>query len=312
MTDSLNLNQPVIGNSANSSRRRLVSALSVKVTPSFMGFYSIALAVTTFLLMALGSATRVMDAGLACPDWPLCYGSVLPAEQMDLQVFLEWFHRLVASGVGLMTLIFAGLAWWRRDTLPQWLPWSAGGAVLLVIWQGILGGLTVTQLLKFEVVTAHLGTGLAFFAYLLVHGLILLTPLTTVSLRSAAVWAGAMATVLVYLQSLLGGLVASRWAVHQCLDSQELCTVIYNHFWGIVPAVVSTLWVVVLAWRKLRWFSFLLLGVLTAQLLLGYSTYRLQLSIPALTVMHQAIAAVLLGSLVAWTVLNCRSVDQSS
>jgi len=211
-----------------------------------------------------------------------------------------------------MTLIFAGLAWWRRDTLPQWLPWSAGGAVLLVIWQGILGGLTVTQLLKFEVVTAHLGTGLAFFAYLLVHGLILLTPLTTVSLRSAAVWAGAMATVLVYLQSLLGGLVASRWAVHQCLDSQEPCTVIYNHFWGIVPAVVSTLWVVVLAWRKLRWFSFLLLGVLTAQLLLGYSTYRLQLSIPALTVMHQAIAAVLLGSLVAWTVLNCRSVDQSS
>jgi Uncharacterized protein required for cytochrome oxidase assembly len=303
MTDSLNLNKPVFVGTASSA----ATDSGFRITRRFMGIYALVLAVTTFLLMALGSATRVMDAGLACPDWPLCYGTVLPAEQMNLQVFLEWFHRVVASAVGLITLVFAGLAWWRKDTLPQWLPWSASGAVALVLLQGILGGLTVTQLLKFEVVTAHLATGLAFFAYLLVQGLILLGSPAAVSWQSQSVWAGAVATVCVYCQSILGGLVASQWAVHQCLDSLELCAVIYNHFWGIVPAVLATLWVVVLAWSKLRPFSFLLLAVLIAQLCVGYTTYRLQLSVPALTVMHQAIGAILLGSLVAWTTLNCRS-----
>jgi cytochrome c oxidase assembly protein subunit 15 len=41
----------------------------------------------TLFLMALGSATRVMNAGLACPDWPLCYGELVPRQQMNLQVF---------------------------------------------------------------------------------------------------------------------------------------------------------------------------------------------------------------------------------
>jgi cytochrome c oxidase assembly protein subunit 15 len=303
MTDSLNLNKPVFVGTASSA----ATDSGFRITRRFMGIYALVLAVTTFLLMALGSATRVMDAGLACPDWPLCYGTVLPAEQMNLQVFLEWFHRVVASAVGLVTIGFAGLSWWRRDALPRWLPWSATVAVAIVLVQGMLGGLTVTQLLKFEVVTAHLATGLAFFAYLLVQGLILLGSPAAVSWQSQSVWAGAVATVCVYCQSILGGLVASQWAVHQCLDSLELCAVIYNHFWGIVPAVLATLWVVVLAWSKLRPFSFLLLAVLIAQLCVGYTTYRLQLSVPALTVMHQAIGAILLGSLVAWTTLNCRS-----
>lgn len=47
------------------------------------------LVVATWGLMALGSATRVMEAGLACPDWPLCFGQVLPIQHMDGQVFLE-------------------------------------------------------------------------------------------------------------------------------------------------------------------------------------------------------------------------------
>ncbi|NER25873.1 MAG: heme A synthase, partial [Symploca sp. SIO1C2] len=46
------------------------------------------MAIATLLLMAVGSATRVMNAGLACPDWPLCYGQLVPTQQMNLQVFL--------------------------------------------------------------------------------------------------------------------------------------------------------------------------------------------------------------------------------
>ena len=55
-------------------------------------------------LIAVGSATRVMEAGLACPDWPLCYGTFLPLNHMNLRVFLEWFHRLDAFLVGILIL----------------------------------------------------------------------------------------------------------------------------------------------------------------------------------------------------------------
>ena len=58
------------------------------------------LVVALVALVVIGGATRVMQAGLACPDWPLCYGSFLPGRQMNLQVFLEWFHRLDAFVVG--------------------------------------------------------------------------------------------------------------------------------------------------------------------------------------------------------------------
>ncbi len=125
------------------------------------------IAIATLLLMAVGSATRVMNAGLACPDWPLCYGELLPARQMNLQVFLEWFHRLDASLIGIMAIALAGGSWWYRRHLPSWLPWAATGALGLIVFQGVLGGLTVTELLRFDIVTAHLGTALLFFITLL-------------------------------------------------------------------------------------------------------------------------------------------------
>ena len=60
--------------------------------------------VALIALVVIGGATRVMEAGLACPDWPLCYGSFLPGRQMNLQVFLEWFHRLDAFFVGIVLI----------------------------------------------------------------------------------------------------------------------------------------------------------------------------------------------------------------
>ncbi|MGQ9867078.1 MAG: COX15/CtaA family protein [Pseudanabaenaceae cyanobacterium] len=114
-------------------------------------------------LMALGSATRVMNAGLACPDWPLCFGTVVPMQEMNLLVFLEWFHRVVATSMGLWAIGGVALAWRFRQDLPNWLPKATLGVLGLVLVQGILGGLTVTELLRFEIVTAHLGTGLLFF-----------------------------------------------------------------------------------------------------------------------------------------------------
>ena len=97
------------------------------------------LVVALIALVAIGGATRVMEAGLACPDWPLCYGVLLPGRQMNAQVFLEWFHRLDAFlvGLALVTLLVASI--WGRRQLPSWLPVLSLLAVALVFLQGILG-----------------------------------------------------------------------------------------------------------------------------------------------------------------------------
>ena len=66
-----------------------------------LGLLSAHLVVAVIALVVIGGATRVMEAGLACPDWPLCFGSFLPGRQMNVQVFLEWFHRLDAFVIGI-------------------------------------------------------------------------------------------------------------------------------------------------------------------------------------------------------------------
>jgi len=267
--------------------------------------------IATLILMAIGSATRVMNAGLACPDWPLCYGKFVPTKQMNLQVFLEWFHRLDAALVGISTITLSFLSWWNRRSLPGWLPWAATFALGLIVFQGVLGGLTVTELLRFDIVTAHLGTALLFFTTLLVIGTAL-TPYQGTGTAGKLPWLGLLAAVLVYLQSLLGALVGSRWALHQCFAGQELCGVMYSHIGGVVPPTLATLALVFLSWRTpalhpaLRQLANMAGGLLSLQVLVGVATFRLRLQVEPLTVAHQAVGAALLASLVAFTVLALR------
>ncbi|MFS8867496.1 COX15/CtaA family protein [Synechococcus sp. H65.1] len=282
-----------------------------------MGRALLGLAAATWLLMGLGSATRVMNAGLACPDWPLCYGELVPTQQMNLQVFLEWFHRLVAAGVGLATLVLVGFAWRKRQALPAWLPWGLSWAFVLVVAQGILGGLTVTELLRFDIVTAHLGTGLLFFATLLTLGWLALPSVAPFEEGRASVgylpWLGLGAVLLVYVQSLLGALVASQWALHQCFASGELCGVMNSHLLGVAPATLAVLLVAVAtSWRRqqipriLKRLGHGSVVLLLAQVGVGILTYRYRLQVEPLTVAHQMIGAALLACLLGFTVLAWR------
>ena len=275
------------------------------------------IAIATLLLMAVGSATRVMNAGLACPDWPLCYGQLVPSKQMNFQVFLEWFHRLDAALIGISAIALAGLSWWYRRSLPNWLPWASTFALGLIVFQGVLGGLTVTELLRFDIVTAHLGTALLFFNTLLVIGCALI-PYKGTGTVGKLPWVGLTAALLVYLQSLLGGLVASQWALHQCFGGYQLCTIMNSHIAGVVPATLATLAVVVMAWRtpalhpRLRLLANLAGGLVVLQIVLGVATFRLHLQVEILTVSHQAVGAALLGTLVALTVLSWRDLTIAS
>jgi len=268
--------------------------------------------IATVALMIVGSATRVMNAGLACPDWPLCYGQLLPSKYLlNLQVFLEWFHRLDAALIGLSTLVLTALAWFYRKDLPLWFPVLSTVALGLIIWQGALGGLTVTQLLRFDIVTAHLGTALLFLSTLVV--IAVASGQYQMRKNSKALfWSGLVAALVIYTQSILGGLVASRWALHQCLADTKLCQVINNHLFGVLPSSLVILLLFILSFRQdcsaiVRKLAIAAMALLVTQICLGVATMRLHLQVEPLTVAHHTVAALLLSVLVAFSILAHRN-----
>jgi heme a synthase len=260
------------------------------------------LVVAVVALIVIGGATRVMEAGLACPDWPLCYGSLLPGRQMNLQVFLEWFHRLDAFvvGVALLAQQLICLRWAPR--LPRWMPWLAAVPLVLVAVQGALGALTVTQLLASFTVTAHLGTALLLLLVLCVFQQLLrrrgpdavIPPL----------WWGLLGLVsgaLLQAQCLVGASMASRWAADLCLQAGEGCRWLLAHRLGAYPAAGSVLLLAATAplagasVRRLLPFAMASVGLVLLQVALGILTLRFQLQAPAITIAHQLGAALLVG-----------------
>jgi cytochrome c oxidase assembly protein subunit 15 len=276
------------------------------------------LVVALIALVVIGGATRVMEAGLACPDWPLCYGVLLPGRQMNLQVFLEWFHRLDAFLVGLALLALLSASLWGRRRLPAWLPALSLLAVGLVGVQGLLGALTVTRLLAAPTVTAHLATALVLL--LLISAMDQgLTERT--STPESPLWWGLLPlipTVIVLFQCVLGGAMASQWAVDHCLSSGEQCAWVWRHRQLAGPAALSV--VALAACQRLspwsdalsRGLSLAAAGLVGLQLALGVLTLQGQLERPWLTIGHQLVAALLVANLGALTGRGLRSALRRS
>jgi heme a synthase len=121
-------------------------------------------AASTVLLILAGSFVTSTDSGLSVPDWPTSYGwnmFTFPPSKWVGGIFYEHGHRLIASTVGFLTIILA--AWiWLADSR-RWLRWFGVGALVSVVAQGILGGITVLFFLPAAVSTAHAGLAEIFF-----------------------------------------------------------------------------------------------------------------------------------------------------
>lgn len=115
-------------------------------------------AASTVLLILAGSFVTSTDSGLSVPDWPTSYGwnmFTFPPSKWVGGIFYEHGHRLIASTVGFLTIILA--VWiWLADPR-RWLRWFGVGALVSVVAQGILGGITVLFFLPAAVSTAHAG-----------------------------------------------------------------------------------------------------------------------------------------------------------
>ena len=173
-----------------------------------------------FALIVIGAVVRTTGSGLACPDWPLCEGRLIP--RFEAHVLIEWFHRLVALLVSL--LLFATAAWVvAHRALRARLGRLLTIALVLLFAQVLLGALTVWKLLSPAVVSSHLAVALLLFSTLLV--------LTLIAHREAAAEPAAIAprpagllpsfvvaTALTYVQVLLGGIVSTNHAGLACPD----------------------------------------------------------------------------------------------
>lgn len=192
----------------------------------------------TVVVVTLGAFTRLVDAGLGCPDWPGCYGHLLwPVQEENVaraneawpdmpvdhaKTWPEMVHRYAAGLLMLMIVGLAALGWKNRENpdYPFRLPMLL---LFLVIWQALFGMWTVTLKLWPQVVVAHLMGGMTILALLWV----LVARLDDTRwrmqtslldrVRQLKPWV-IVGIVIVALQIMLGGWTTANYAAYACPD----------------------------------------------------------------------------------------------
>src|SRR5437667_5894540 len=114
--------------------------------------YAIFVAFATFLLIIAGALVTSNDAGLSVPDWPTSFGS-FRMPRMVGGVKYEHGHRMIAGTVAILTVILAFWLWRREQR--HWVRRLGGLAVLTIIAQAALGGITVLYFLPVDISVAH-------------------------------------------------------------------------------------------------------------------------------------------------------------
>ncbi|MBT9585352.1 protoheme IX farnesyltransferase [bacterium] len=291
--------------------------------------YARVVVAATVLLIFVGALVTTKGAGLAVPDWPLSFGKLNPA--MVGGVLYEHGHRLVASGVGFLTLVLALWAQFSgQDLITRRLSWLALG---LVIVQGLLGGLTVLLRLPRPVSIAHGCTAQLFFLTTVAVALY-----TTTSFRKAQVTlvgdrasalrlTGFLAVGVVLIQLLIAatmrhmgaGLVISDFptSLGRWIPPFTSAEVVVNYTHRVMAVVVLTV-LCFFAWRVFRerdslprvvmGYAAAMVGFVLLQITLGaYTVWTARALIP--TSWHVVNGALVLGTTFAtwmWVMRVCR------
>jgi cytochrome c oxidase assembly protein subunit 15 len=185
-------------------------------------------------VVVLGAYVRLTDAGLGCPDWPGCYGTltVPQSEAAILQAqaaypestvlvgkaWREMAHRYLAGTLGLIVLAIATFGWAARKEI-QVSAWTPSFLLLLISFQAMLGMWTVTMLLKPAIVSAHLLGGMATLGLLtwLAHrhwGHSSATIIKPGRLKNVL----RFALLILFTQIFLGGWTSTNYAALACTD----------------------------------------------------------------------------------------------
>lgn len=285
----------------------------------------------TFFLIALGGSVRAMDAGLACPDWPLCFGKLIP--EFEMRVYFEFIHRVIAGLIALATVVLT--YWIVKNPATKRLKKFMYSALGILAVQIVMGGLTVLKLLHFGVVTAHLALGMSFFSVLLWTYFELTAPLNSLSqsekMPRTFFWIFSFAGAVVFGQILLGGLVSSNYAGIACLDF-PLCNgeflpttegnvglqamhrigayftlITFFSVFRVVRKNANASWMI----PKILRLSRLLVTLVLAQIAVGGANVVFKVP-PIITVVHLAVAASILGVVLRIIFLGARGSEPSA
>ena len=185
-------------------------------------------------VVVLGAYVRLSDAGLGCPDWPGCYGTLTvpqsesaiahaemayPDQPVEAEkAWKEMAHRYFAGTLGLLVLAIFVLGWRARNEIKV-SPWVPIFLLVLIIFQAALGMWTVTLLLKPAVVTSHLLGGMATLGLLtwITHRHLGVVSAGFAQTSALHFWVrGALA--ILFLQIFLGGWTSTNYAALACTD----------------------------------------------------------------------------------------------
>ena len=116
----------------------------------------------------------IPGAGVSCPDWPLCNGSIVP-NLADARILIEYVHRLIAAltGMFILSTLVASLVWFRSDLRIVTLSIMS---FAILVTQVAVGALTITSDNNWVVVTIHLALGTATLAAALIVAMVSLWP----------------------------------------------------------------------------------------------------------------------------------------
>jgi heme A synthase len=268
----------------------------------------------TLVLLLLGSVVHATGSSLACPDWPTCFDTMMPL--MEGGVFWEHLHRLVAGGLVLMFVLATWLVHREAPERPWLFRLSVAGVGLLLV-QAVFGGITVLMRLPPAVSTTHLLLALIFLGIAVVLAAAT-QPARAPDLdtRTRAVlrrW-GTTASVLVLVQSLLGGAVRHLGAGLACPDvplclgrvvpplTNSLTALHFTHrAFGVLTALVVLATMASLMRRsnpaRLRTWATASATLVAAQIGIGLLSVTTRLAVVPVST-HTLVAAALLGALV--------------
>ena len=278
--------------------------------------------VWTLLLLYLGSVVHATESSLACPDWPTCFGTMLP--EMTGGVFWEHLHRLVAGGLVLMFMLATWLAYKETSARPWIFSASLFGMTLLIV-QSVFGGLTVIYELPDLISTTHLSLALLFLALatlLASSTIVIADSYPAPSGFRVRAWAMVLAGF-VFVQSVLGGLVRHMDAGMACPDV-PLClgqilpplvnAPITIHFFHRLLAILLAAAVLWFAhrvywketWLPIRRWAKIVAILVVLQVTLGFVSVLTLLAVIPVS-LHTLLAACLLASLIHMATIFPRS-----
>lgn len=173
-----------------------------------LSYFSKLVCFSTLGLIFVGGMVTSTSSGLSVPDWPLSYGTLFPP--MIGGVFYEHGHRMVAASVGffMLSLVIA-LSWSEQR---KWVKILGGASLLIIILQGILGGITVLFFLPKPISILHGVLAQTFFILTIVLTYSLSRERTTREehtfyVSSSFVKMNLLCCLLIYVQLILGALM---------------------------------------------------------------------------------------------------------